>query len=567
MKGDITLNLSKRLFAILLALLLIPSISSFAQVSDDYYACINENIITVGGSSMYGEGHMVTAMISCESEMVYFNFAQTDSDGNFKFVCTLDPDTDDTGDYDVVIGFAGHDAVLVDDKIVFVNAFDTGIILDEIKQCSTIDDLTDLIGRKNDLLQLDMEGNISTLTDADKVYNFMLSQKQNYTGVQNFREIFETAVAIQLFNESSAQDASELLALNEKVLGIDLEGIFADIKNDELRGYVYDAVCSADIDLTAEDFHEVYEKSVYTALLNGLDTSDREKLIDYAEACNDLDYAESNLSGYGKLSQKNQIQLIKNMIDSKNDDDFDDLEDAAERFDDEVDDLTPNSSPSDTKPSKPSKKSPSVSISVQPEKAEDKVTGETSVPVQVRKFKDLSSVPWAVNQIEYLVQKGIVDGRSSDTFDPDGLITREEFVKLLIGALDVPDYSTENTFADVREDDWFYKPVMKAYAAGIINGVDYEKFGTGQPITREQVCAIIYRAMLLKNAEIEVADMSVYIADAQDISEYAVQAVEAMFRSGIVNGIGDGCFNPGGYATRAQTAKIIYEVLERIGEI
>ena len=71
--------------------------------------------------------------------------------------------------------------------------------------------------------------------------------------------------------------------------------------------------------------------------------------------------------------------------------------------------------------------------------------------------------------------------------------------------------------------------------------------------------------MLTMDVQIEVEDMAVEIADKEKISDYAIDAVEAMYRAGIVSGVGNGNFAPDMYATRAQAAKIIYEVIERIG--
>lgn len=73
--------------------------------------------------------------------------------------------------------------------------------------------------------------------------------------------------------------------------------------------------------------------------------------------------------------------------------------------------------------------------------------------------------------------------------------------------------------------------------------------------------------MLLADAEIQAENIEVEFTDTEEVSEYALLAVKSMYRAGIVSGMGDGSFNPKGYATRAQAAKIIYGILERIGKI
>lgn len=564
--------LAKRIIAVLLIITLFPVMTAFAQTSDDIYAYLDENTIVAGGTSQYGEGNAATVIIKYGTEVVYINFGQTGTDGKYEFYCTLDPETDATGTYEVILAAAGETSMPVPGGVVFVNKVDAEALLSDIKNSATPEAAEALIAAQNSLLGLDLGGDIMTLTDKAAVYSSVMSKE--ITSIPQLKKEFDIAVAIEQFNESTALDGAELLALKADILGVDADGLFADIKTEALKTDVYEELCGNDIELTAKAFQDVFIPSVYTALFNGLDSSDREMLITYARECNEKGFTEFNLEDYEELSQSDKVTLMKNMIKEKNSEAFEDLAAVEEAFQNEIDDAN-YVEPEKKKPSSSGGGGGGIKLSVsyadkkdEQDKTETEEETKPQAPKpQTYKFNDLSSALWAQNEIEYLAERGIVSGRDSETFDPDGLITREEFVKLLVGALKLPEYNTENSFNDVKDGDWYYEPVMKAYAAGIVKGVDFDNFGVGESITREQVCTIIYRAMMLLDIQIPVSEISVNIADQDDVSDYALQAVESMFRAGIVSGIGDGSFNPGGFATRAQTAKIIYGVLERIGEI
>ena len=85
-------------------------------------------------------------------------------------------------------------------------------------------------------------------------------------------------------------------------------------------------------------------------------------------------------------------------------------------------------------------------------------------------------------------------------------------------------------------------------------------FGIGDNVTRQDMAVIIFRAAQLKASE-KTADFS----DFEKISDYAKEAVGALCSAGIINGTGDNCFSPLETVTRAQAAKIAYELMNAIG--
>lgn len=180
-------------------------------------------------------------------------------------------------------------------------------------------------------------------------------------------------------------------------------------------------------------------------------------------------------------------------------------------------------------------------------------------PTQDDAFSDIANVQWARNAINYLYAKDIINGKTVDKFCPDDLITREELVKIVVTAFGAYDENAQCDFADVDKNAWYYSYIASAKSAEIVNGMGSNSFGTGQNITREDMSVIIYNAAV--KAGYAFGKTYSDFADGDKISSYATEAVSRLAGEGIINGIGDNSFAPGNTATRAQAAKIIYEIL------
>ena len=114
-------------------------------------------------------------------------------------------------------------------------------------------------------------------------------------------------------------------------------------------------------------------------------------------------------------------------------------------------------------------------------------------------------------------------------------------------------------FADVEASDWFYPYVSSAQSCGVVKGDENGRFGTGAFITREDMAAMLYRAAQAARISFAAGD-EMSFDDADEISGYAKDAVMTMANANIING-SDGTFMPKAPATRAQAAKMIYEIV------
>ncbi len=187
------------------------------------------------------------------------------------------------------------------------------------------------------------------------------------------------------------------------------------------------------------------------------------------------------------------------------------------------------------------------------------VTPVNPTPVPENPFNDLGEVSWAEEAIASLADKGIVNGKGDGKFSPNDMVTREEFTKMIVEALNV-EANGEISFNDVDKNAWYHSYISKAYGANIIKGMDALSFGIGRNITRQDMAVICLNAA--KNAGIGIPEMSdEAFSDDNTISDYAKNAVYTLKEMQIIGGMGNNRYEPQGFATRAQAAVIIYRLL------
>ncbi len=173
-----------------------------------------------------------------------------------------------------------------------------------------------------------------------------------------------------------------------------------------------------------------------------------------------------------------------------------------------------------------------------------------------KNFSDMNSSHWAYDAVQLLCERGIISGHGDNTFAPDDNVTRAEFIKMITVAMALKSSDTKTPFSDVTADDWFAPYAAMAYREGIVLGDSVGKFNPDDNITREDMVTILYRAM-----KITETNVTPNFSDADKISSYAKTAVAYFGSKGIVNGVGDGSFAPKAGATRAQAAKVLYNII------
>lgn len=171
---------------------------------------------------------------------------------------------------------------------------------------------------------------------------------------------------------------------------------------------------------------------------------------------------------------------------------------------------------------------------------------------------------WAEQDIIWMLENGYVNGKTATAFDPEGIITRAEFVQLLYNLTGDKENAADAGFADV-DGQWFADAVNWAAAAGVASGEwlrDGEIiFSPNAPISRQDMAVMLHNYVnKVADGGLEASQAAIEFTDAAAISAYARGAVSAMQQAGLISGVADGAgyaFQPKAFATRAQAAKIL----------
>ncbi|MFF2910897.1 S-layer homology domain-containing protein [Paenibacillus sp. NPDC057934] len=178
-------------------------------------------------------------------------------------------------------------------------------------------------------------------------------------------------------------------------------------------------------------------------------------------------------------------------------------------------------------------------------------------------FSDIASVQaWAGRQIQVVAAKGVIEGVGDGKFAPKSNVTRAEFAKMLIRGLNLENSSATQTFSDVKANDWFAPYVAVAAEKGIINGRGDNKFDPSATITRAEMATMISRALKSVKDIKDPASLSALSAfsDAAKISSSLKEGVAFAASHDLVIG-NAGKFSPNNSATRAEAAVIIYRTI------
>jgi|LSQX01.1.fsa_nt_gb hypothetical protein len=177
---------------------------------------------------------------------------------------------------------------------------------------------------------------------------------------------------------------------------------------------------------------------------------------------------------------------------------------------------------------------------------------------------------WAEQDINIMYQKGLVSGVTTFMFEPERSITRAEFAAIMLRAMgEQPGTYMTGRFYDVPADAWYFSAVNRAAEVGIISGYSSTSFGPRDPVTREQIAAIISRAMQIKNKGAAVSDSEVpfrlnVFADQKNISIWAGDGVAFAAANNIVKGRSATEFAPHATATRAEATAMILRMYNQL---
>ena len=175
-------------------------------------------------------------------------------------------------------------------------------------------------------------------------------------------------------------------------------------------------------------------------------------------------------------------------------------------------------------------------------------------------FSDVDADDWFAESAVYVRDNGVMNGTSDTTFNPNGTTNRGQIAAILYRAAGSPAVSGAADFPDVTAGAYYADAASWAAANGIVTGYSDGTFGPGDPITRQQLAAILWRY-----AGSPAAESGTDYADESAIASYAVTAVDWARDTGVITGRDGNVFDPNGRATRAQAAVILHRYLELLG--
>ena len=174
------------------------------------------------------------------------------------------------------------------------------------------------------------------------------------------------------------------------------------------------------------------------------------------------------------------------------------------------------------------------------------------------------SYKWAANSVDFMYMNDIIKGNNTKNpklFGPGAKMTRAMLVTVLYRAAGEPTVTgITNKFTDNKQGKYYYNAVLWASNKGIVNGATATTFDPNGNVTREQIAAILYR---YEGSPTVTGSLSGYPDQAQ-VSSFAVTAMQWAVGTGIITGVTSGgktTLSAKGNATRAQVAVMLHRFL------
>lgn len=177
-------------------------------------------------------------------------------------------------------------------------------------------------------------------------------------------------------------------------------------------------------------------------------------------------------------------------------------------------------------------------------------------------FMDVKETDWFCEAVRYVYARGMMGGTGANTFSPGATTTRAMIVTILYRLEGSPE-GPGSVFTDVPAGQYYTGAVGWASSVGVVNGYEDDTFRPDDPITREQMAAILCRYAQYKGVDISRRADLTRFPDSAKVSTYAVEPMGWAVETGLITGM-DGLLAPGGSATRAQIATILMRLCENV---
>ena len=559
----------KRILSVVLSVMMImASLVCVSAVSAAEITDVDTNVYTVTVSvdvSSEIDGTMTAQILNTEKSELFAIGFDDKEDGSYVFELTM-PTYADTGYYVVRIGgnvgaveYEFHYANVLS-LVTFYNNFiakqaDAEDLQDYLEDCSDApvnldgyNDLLDAVRTVATKALATVEGLAEVDLESDTVADTVLAN--NAIFAESFANVMEVAAVIDVDTAEEMQAVIDDEENSFEVYG-GFDDLLVEVTAEDVYSYYMEEVESVDTveEFTVENFALLFDRATLLCIENTKDVDYLKDAFLYYEDKGSIDVTMTNINKL--ITKKTDGELWKKLYGKTNTD----IETLVSNAESIAKDLANGGGEGSSGGADRDDSTDLPTTPATPGAAISKPTATVT-------FMDLGSAEWAREAVEALAAKGVLNGKEAGRFAPNDNVTREEITKIITSAFDLVQKDAECEFADVDADRWSYVYVASASRLGIVNGYGAD-FGPANKTTREDMAVMIYR--VLKLLGIEVSGSAQNFSDSADISDYAKEAVNALTSAGIINGMGDGTFAPKAYVTRAQIAKVAYELLNLAG--
>ena len=179
-------------------------------------------------------------------------------------------------------------------------------------------------------------------------------------------------------------------------------------------------------------------------------------------------------------------------------------------------------------------------------------------------FEDVVLGEWYFGEVRYNVENGLMDGVADNRFGLDGDITREDFVTVIWKMAGSPVVNYIMPFGDVDAESHSLEAIRWAASEKLVLGFTDTEFAPDKAITNEQMATVLYRYAKARGDNMTIDNPVMPrlsdFKDANDVSEYARDAVDWVVARALLKGEEKDMFAPHSTMTRAHAAAFFRRV-------
>lgn len=191
---------------------------------------------------------------------------------------------------------------------------------------------------------------------------------------------------------------------------------------------------------------------------------------------------------------------------------------------------------------------------------------QTGKLVKTGVFEDVDPGAWYDDAVNFVAEQGIMAGTGGMKFEPTANLTRAMMVQILHNLEGNQEVWSTYEYRDVPEGSWFERAVVWADAYHIVAGTGNDQFSPNKMITREEMAVMLKNyCAYYKEIDLPATRPALSFSDNGEISSWAREAVEMMYRGEVLSGKGSNRFGPKENATRAEVAQMFKNFMEVTG--